>query len=73
MNAIDIHFSRRKWQQIFREIDLNYDDKISFEELFLFLFPNHDVGLALERKRMKILGHRVKMKAKKRAESANLR
>lgn len=44
MNAIDIHFSRRKWKQIFREIDLNYDDKISFEELFLFLFPDHDVG-----------------------------
>eukprot|EP00981_Chlorochromonas_danica_P006344 scaffold1365_cov163-Ochromonas_danica.AAC.34 len=70
MNAIDIHFSRRKWKQIFREIDLNYDDKISFEELFLFLFPDHDVGRALERKKMKILTHRVKVKAKRRAESS---
>ncbi|RYG65193.1 EF-hand domain-containing protein, partial [archaeon] len=112
MNAIEINFSRKKWQQvmgwvadgdagmwcvdmvhsqqdiymvqvypwyvdlsvflsiyvqIYREIDLNYDDKISFEEFFLFLFPQHDVCLALEKKRMKILGHRVKQKALKRA------
>jgi hypothetical protein len=71
MHAIDINFSRKKWQQIFREIDLNYDDKVSFEEFFLFLFPAHDVGLALEKKRLKILGHRVKQKADKRRASRN--
>eukprot|EP00599_Poterioochromonas_sp_BG-1_P002308 CAMPEP_0173146440 /NCGR_PEP_ID=MMETSP1105-20130129/8499_1 /TAXON_ID=2985 /ORGANISM="Ochromonas sp., Strain BG-1" /LENGTH=569 /DNA_ID=CAMNT_0014060651 /DNA_START=1122 /DNA_END=2831 /DNA_ORIENTATION=+ len=63
LNAIEINFSRKKWQQIFREIDLNYDDKITFEEFFLFLFPDHDVGLALEKRRMKLLGSRVKIKA----------
>lgn len=45
LNAIEVNFSRKKWQQIFREIDLNYDDMVSFEEFFLFLFPDHDVGL----------------------------
>jgi hypothetical protein len=39
--------------------------QISFEEFFLFLFPDHDVGLALEKRRMKLLGSRVKLKAER--------
>jgi len=73
LNAIEINFSRKKWHQIFREIDLNYDDKISFEEFFLFLFPDHDVGLALEKRRMKLLGSRVKIKADRYEKEAQAR
>ncbi len=42
-----ITFSRKKWSAIFTEIDKNYDDEIAFEELFIFLFPNHDRALAV--------------------------
>eukprot|EP01038_Epipyxis_sp_PR26KG_P014670 gene14670-19708_t len=71
MHSLGIYFSRKKWQQIFREIDRNFDDHISFEEFFLFLFPSHDMGLALEKRRVKIIGNRVRMKGEKYAEKHN--
>jgi hypothetical protein len=49
---------------IYREIDRNYDDQISFDELFLFLFPDHDEALAREIKRLKIVGDRVRSHGK---------
>ena len=73
MNALEINFSRKKWHQIFREIDSNYDDKVTFEELFFFLHPTHQVGLALEKKRLRIIGNRVKQKAKKHMEDVKKR
>jgi Ca2+-binding EF-hand superfamily protein len=42
LHDLDITFSRRRWDQIFKEIDKNFDDEISLEELFLFIFPGHD-------------------------------
>ena len=82
MDVLDVHFSKRKWKQIFREIDINFDDKVTFEEFFLFLFPEHDVGVvgtidfryifyfivmkirqALEKRRLKLLGDRVRQRA----------
>lgn len=45
MNRLDINFSKRKWKQIYHEIDRNYDDEVTFEEFFFFLFPTHDVSL----------------------------
>jgi hypothetical protein len=62
MNAMDISFSRKKWKQIYREIDRNYDDFISFEEFFLFLFPAHDIAQALEKKRLNLVKERVRAK-----------
>lgn len=47
-----ITFSRKKWSAIFSEIDKNYDNEIAFEELFIFLFPNHDRALAVVRIRL---------------------
>ncbi len=41
MNELKISFSNRRWRQIFRQIDRNYDDAISFDEMFLFLYPDH--------------------------------
>lgn len=46
--------------RICREMDRNYDDSISFDELFLFLFPDHNVALAREKKRLKVVGERVR-------------
>eukprot|EP01040_Poterioochromonas_malhamensis_P013804 gene13804-15224_t len=38
LHAVDINFSRKKWNQIFRDIDLSHDDLISFNEFFMFVF-----------------------------------
>lgn len=40
-----ISFSNKRWRQIFREIDGNMDNEISFDELFLFLYPESDESL----------------------------
>ena len=48
---------------IYREMDRNYDDQISFDELFLFLFPDHDEALMREKRRLKTVGERVKSSA----------
>ncbi len=45
LSELKISFSHRRWRQIFNQIDRNYDDSISFDELFLFLFPHHDEAL----------------------------
>jgi hypothetical protein len=60
LNSLDIHFSRKKWALIFKEVDHNFDDEISLEELLLFIFPDHDVAKKAEKKRMKIIAARVK-------------
>jgi len=56
LEALGLTFSRKKWSQIFVEIDLNNDDEISFKELFLFLFPDNDTAKAEEIRRLKIKG-----------------
>ena len=60
LGELHISFSHKRWRQIFREIDRNYDDQISFDELFLFLFPDHDEALSRELRRLKIVGDRVR-------------
>ncbi len=45
MDRLEIHFSRKKWKQIYHEIDRNYDDQVSFDEFILFLFPDNDVSM----------------------------
>lgn len=68
MDSVGINFSIKKWKQIYREIDLNNDDKISFEEFFLFMCPDHDVAKALEIRRQKIIKNRATKKAIEFAE-----
>ena len=36
---LQINFSRRRWNQIFREIDKNGDNEITLDELIFFLYP----------------------------------
>lgn len=59
MDRLEVNFSRKKWKQIYHEIDRNYDDEISFDEFFIFLFPNHDYAMANEIKRLKIVRSRI--------------
>jgi hypothetical protein len=59
LNTLEISFSRTKWRIIFREIDRNFDDEISFEEMFLFLFPDHVSSIREERKRLELSRERV--------------
>ncbi len=63
MEALDITYSKKRWAQIFKEIDRNFDDNISFEEFFLFIYPKNDNAIAAERKRLKIVRERVRSKS----------
>jgi Ca2+-binding EF-hand superfamily protein len=48
---LKLSFSKKKWRHIFREIDRNQNDEISYEELFLFLFPNNNAAIRQETRR----------------------
>ena len=60
LETLGISFSRKKWSQIFAEIDLNNDDEISFKELFLFLFPDNDTAKLEETRRLKRIGQHAR-------------
>lgn len=69
MNALELNYSRKKMVQVFREIDRDFDDQVSYEELFLFIFPDPNVAKALVKKKAKMLGQRIKIKARDRANT----
>merc|ERR1712023_120933 len=52
---MSISFSERRWRQIFREIDRNADNEISFDELFYFLYPDSTEAIEKERSRLEEL------------------
>ena len=39
LNKLGVHFNNRKWNHIFGEVDLNFDNEITLNEFILFLFP----------------------------------
>ena len=49
--VMNVTFSKKKWRQIFREIDRDANDEISYEELHLFLFPDNNAALSQEKRR----------------------
>ena len=59
LSQLHITFSNKRWKQIFRAIDRNMDDEISFDELFLFIFPTQDEAIIKEKKRLQSVRHRV--------------
>lgn len=63
MSRLEINFSRRKWVQIFKKMDINYDDMVSFEEFFLFMFPTNDEALDMEKERINVVRSRVIVKS----------
>lgn len=59
MESMGVSFSAQKWQRIYKEIDRNYDNEISLNEFLLFLYPEHDVALSMENRRLKAISMRV--------------
>lgn len=59
LEAMGITFSRKRWQTIFRNVDRDFNNEISFEELVLFIFPTHKSAMAEENKRLKAAQNRV--------------
>jgi hypothetical protein len=62
LKAVGIDFSRKKWHQIFRNIDLTHDDKVSFKEFFLFIFRLENVPDDAELERLQDLAKLVELK-----------
>ena len=56
---LDINFSKRRWKQVYRIIDKNFDNQVSFQEFYVFLYPEHELAKSLENRRMKIIKNRV--------------
>eukprot|EP01036_Dinobryon_divergens_P022205 gene22205-30445_t len=65
----DLSFSQKKMRQIFHQIDRNFDDNISFEEFFIFLFPDHTGAKKIEEERIAKASNRLKMKLDRRSQS----
>ena len=62
LHSLDIYFSRRKWQQIFRQMDKNQESPrlISLIEFSLFVFPDHSTALSEETQRLKAIKDEVR-------------
>ena len=80
LNQLQISFSKKKWAQIYAEIDKDGSDEIDYHELFLFIFPDSNEAKRMERKRIREIKHRVGEKAQnlierqsKRGDMANSR
>ena len=63
LNELQISFSRRKWAQIYKEIDKDGSGELDYHELFLFIFPDSSLAQRLERKRIRDIQQRVSSKA----------
>ena len=47
IELLDISYSKRRWKQIYRVIDKNFDNQISFQEFYVFLYPDHELAKTL--------------------------
>jgi hypothetical protein len=70
LEAMGITFSRKRWQTIFRNVDRDFNNQISFEELVLFVFPAHKSAMAEEVKRLKAAQNRVNLRMQQYARNA---
>eukprot|EP01032_Pedospumella_encystans_P007663 gene7663-9168_t len=66
MNSIEIHFDRRRWMQVFRGIDTTFDNKITFEEFFVFMFPSTSHGKELQQKKERALQESLTKRSEQR-------
>jgi len=62
MRSLGMTFSQKKWTKIFHQIDINFDDNISFNEFLMFLFPDDDAAKAEENRRLDEIKQRVQIK-----------
>ena len=47
IDLLDISYSKRRWKQVYRVIDKNFDNQISFQEFYVFLYPDHELAKSL--------------------------
>lgn len=64
LNQLQITFSKKKWSQIYAEIDKDGSNEIDYHELFLFIFPDSNEAKRMEGKRIRDIKRRVGEKAK---------
>jgi Ca2+-binding EF-hand superfamily protein len=55
LDSLNIHFSKRKWKQVFRHMDRNQKcaNRITFEEFYLFIFPHDEEANRTEQDRLR--------------------
>jgi len=52
--------------QVFRGIDTTFDNKITFEEFYVFMFPEHTLGKAMKERKEARLQQDLKEKSEER-------
>lgn len=65
LEGLRISFSKRKWSLIFREIDRDYDNEITFPELLLFVFPDNSRAKQEEQTRDRKVGRLIAQRVNK--------
>jgi len=56
LDTLDIHFSKRKWKQVFRLMDRSQQESsntITFDEFFFFVFPQDPDAIEAEAQRLR--------------------
>eukprot|EP00597_Dinobryon_sp_UTEXLB2267_P005104 CAMPEP_0170070240 /NCGR_PEP_ID=MMETSP0019_2-20121128/8612_1 /TAXON_ID=98059 /ORGANISM="Dinobryon sp., Strain UTEXLB2267" /LENGTH=705 /DNA_ID=CAMNT_0010278481 /DNA_START=732 /DNA_END=2849 /DNA_ORIENTATION=- len=59
LNKLGIVLNRKQWKETFRNIDTDSNESISFQEFFIFLYPEHRAAVRSERRRLLTISHRV--------------
>lgn len=59
LTNLGIALNRKQWKETFRMIDVDASDSISYQELFVFLYPDNAVAIKSEKKRLQTIRHRV--------------
>ena len=59
LSRLGIPLNRKQWHTIFRKIDIDASESISFQEFFVFLYPEHKESIRFERHRLNTIHMRV--------------
>ena len=59
LSRLGISLNRKQWHETFRNIDIDASETISFQEFFVFLYPEHKESIRFERHRLNTIHMRV--------------
>lgn len=59
LSRLGIALNRKQWNETFRNIDIDASESISFQEFFVFLYPEHKESIRFERQRLNTIHMRV--------------
>ena len=59
LSHMNISLNRKQWKATFRHIDSDANEYISFNEFFVFLYPEHFEARRLEQHRLEVIHERV--------------